>query len=98
MWVAPEARGLKFGERLLTALEYLADEMGARSIGRPATMASALLKIEGRGPPPKASWGLSIVGFGSGILSRYPPLKERVQRLLLLSDLLGASANGGMNT
>ena len=78
--------------------EYLADEMGARSIGRPVSMASALLKIEGRGPPPKASWGLSIVGFGTGIFSRYPPLRERVHRLLLLSDLLGAPTNGGMNT
>jgi Zn-dependent protease with chaperone function len=68
--------------------EYLADEMGARSNGKPATLASALLKIASRGPQERASWGLSIFGPGEGIFSRYPPLKERVHRLLLLSELL----------
>lgn len=68
--------------------EYLADEMGARSSGKPAALASALMKIASRGPQEKASWGLSILGSGNGIFSRYPPLQERVHRLLLLSDLL----------
>src|SRR5438445_5357251 len=68
--------------------EYLADEMGARSSGKPATLASALLKISSQGPQEKGSWGLSILGSGTGIFSRYPPLQERVNRLLLLSDLL----------
>lgn len=71
--------------------EYLADEMSGRSTGKPAALASALLKIADRGPPPKATWGLSIYGKGRGVFSRYPPLKERVQRLLLLSDLLADS-------
>ena len=68
--------------------EYLADEMGGRSTGKPATLAAALLKLAERGEPPKAAWGLSIVGPAKGIFSRYPPLEERVHRLLLLSDLL----------
>ncbi len=68
--------------------EYLADEMSGRSTGKPAALASALLKIADRGTPPKAAWGLSIYGKGRGVFSRYPPLKERVQRLLVLSDLL----------
>jgi len=68
--------------------EYLADEMGARTSGKPAALASALLKITEHGLPPKAAWGLSILGRGRGIFSRYPPLRERVHRLLLLSDLL----------
>src|SRR5881296_248705 len=72
--------------------EYLADEMGGRSTGKPAALASALVKIANRGTPAKATWGLSILGgAGRGIFSRYPPLKERVHRLLLLSDLLTAS-------
>lgn len=71
--------------------EYLADEMSGRSTGKPAALASALLKIAGNGVPPKAAWGLSIFGPGKGVFSRYPPLKERVHRLLLLSDLLRAS-------
>src|SRR2546430_4624318 len=71
--------------------EYLADEMGGRATGRPAALASALLKIANSGTPAKATWGLSILGgAGRGIFSRYPPLKERVHRLLLLSDLLSA--------
>ncbi len=67
--------------------EYLADEMAGRSTGKPVALASALLKIADRGLPPKSTWGLSILGSGRGIFSRYPPLKERIQRLLLLSDL-----------
>src|SRR2546421_5974940 len=78
--------------------EYLADEMGARSSGKPATLASALLKISSQGPQEKASWGLSILGSGNGIFSRYPPLQERVGRLLLLSDLLRASNPDGEKT
>ncbi len=70
--------------------EYLADEMSGRSTGKPAALASALLKIAGGSAPPKAAWGLSILGPGKGVFSRYPPLKERVHRLLLLSDLLQA--------
>jgi Zn-dependent protease with chaperone function len=68
--------------------EYLADEMGGRATGKPAALASALLTIAARGTPPKSAWGLSILGSGPGIFSRYPPLDERVQRLLVLSDLL----------
>jgi len=55
--------------------EYLADEMGGRSTGKPAALASALLKIASRGAPAKASWGLSILGRGRGIFSRYPPVQ-----------------------
>src|SRR3989454_3057568 len=73
--------------------EYLADEMGGRSTGKPAALASALVKIANQGVPAKATWGLSIFGGAAqGIFSRYPPLEERVHRLLLLSDLLSVSA------
>jgi Zn-dependent protease with chaperone function len=68
--------------------EYLADEMSGRSTGKPAALASALLKIVDRGTPTKATWGLSIYAPGRGLFSRYPPVDERVHRLLLLSDLL----------
>ncbi len=71
--------------------EYLADEMSGRSTGRPAALASALLKIADHGTPPRSMVGLSIYGSGRGVFSRYPPLKERVQRLLLLSELLRES-------
>ena len=75
--------------------EYLADEMGGRSSGKPASLASALLKIASQGPPAKASWGLSILGRGRGIFSRYPPVQERVHRLLLLSELLADTRGAG---
>ncbi len=68
--------------------EYLADEMSGRSTGRPAALASALLKLARNAPPPKPTWGLSVYGAGRGLFSRYPPLEERVRRLLLLSDLI----------
>jgi len=67
--------------------EYLADEAAARSTGKPAALASALMKLS-REPIGKGAWGLSILGPAKGIFSRYPPLGERVRRLLLLSDLL----------
>jgi len=78
--------------------EYLADEMGARSSGKPATLASALLKIASQGPQEKASLGLSILGSGNGLFSRYPPLQERVHRLILLSDLLRGPDRAGEKT
>ena len=70
--------------------EYLADETSGRSTGKPAALASALLKIVDRGAPTKATWGLSIYAPGRGLFSRYPPIDERVHRLLLLSDLLAS--------
>lgn len=73
--------------------EYLADEMSGRATGRPAALASALLKIARHDPPPSSALGLSILGSGRGVFSRYPPLGERVQRLLLLSDLLRDTLN-----
>jgi Zn-dependent protease with chaperone function len=78
--------------------EYLADEMGGRSTGKPAALASALLKIAERDAPPKAAWGISIHGPRRGLFSRYPPVRERVDRLLLLSELLdqrGEESAGG---
>ncbi len=68
--------------------EYLADEMSGRSTGKPAALATALLKLADAEAPPKSTWGLSIYGKGRGVFSRYPPLQERVQRLLLLADLI----------
>ncbi len=68
--------------------EYLADEASGRTTGKPAALASALLKIADRAVLAAPTAGLSILGTGKGVFSRYPPLRERVQRLLLLSSLL----------
>jgi heat shock protein HtpX len=70
--------------------EYLADEMGARLHGRPASLASALVKIDEAAPPTPSHWALGVVGAEGSVFSRYPPLKERVRRLLLLSRILGS--------
>ncbi len=72
--------------------EYLADEMSARVTGRPASLASAILKIAGFPSFKQVPWGLSIYAPGTGIFSRYPPVQERVQRLLMLSRLLERSS------
>lgn len=71
--------------------EYLADEASGRASGKPAALASALLRISAAGTPHRVASGLSICGPGTGIFSRYPPLWERVDRLLLLSKLLEAA-------
>ena len=73
--------------------EYLADEASGRTTGKPATLASALLKLVDRSPPAPSAWGLSIFGPGTGLFSRYPPVQERVERLLLLSEILGKQSN-----
>src|SRR3989442_11527326 len=45
--------------------EYLADEMGGRTTGKPGSLASALLKIHERAAAlPTALAGISIVGRG----------------------------------
>jgi heat shock protein HtpX len=72
--------------------EYLADEMSGRTTGKPGSLASALLKIHATangGPGGLA--GLSIVGRDRGIFSRFPPVKERISRLILLSEILHRS-------
>ena len=68
--------------------EFLADEGGALLTRRPGSLARALRKIAGAGPPARASWGLSVYGEGRGLFSRYPPLEERVRRLRRLAARL----------
>ncbi len=75
--------------------EYLADEASGRTTGKPAALASALLKLAEAPTPAPSAWGLSIFGPGNGLFSRYPPIRERVQRLLLLSDILGNRSSLG---
>src|SRR5438093_927433 len=72
--------------------EYLADEMSGRTTGKPGSLASALLKIHERANGgPSSLAGLSIVGREGGIFSRFPPVKERISRLIVLSELLHRS-------
>ena len=69
--------------------EYLADEMSGRTTGKPGSLASALLKIhEKAAGGPRAIAGLSIVGREGSVFSRFPPVRERISRLLVLSELL----------
>ena len=68
--------------------EFLADERGALLTRRPGSLARALRKIAGAGPPARVSWGLSVYGEGRGLFSRYPPLEERVRRLRRLAARL----------
>jgi len=72
--------------------EFLADEMAGRTTGKPGSLASALLKIhETAYGGPKSLAGLSIVGRDGGIFSRFPPVKERITRLIVLSEILHRS-------
>ncbi len=70
--------------------EFLADEVSARVTGHPLRLASALIKIHNSYPPTAqvSVTGLSIMGVGRGFLSRHPPLKARVERLLRISDAM----------
>jgi len=70
--------------------EYLADADGAKLSGRPYALASALVKMAaaaGGGAGEAVLGGLFMGLFapgagGRGLLSRHPPLGERVRRLL----------------
>lgn len=63
--------------------EYLADEMAGKITKKPATLASALLKIgEGNQSNLSILAGLSIIGPSGGLFCKYPPLKNRIARLL----------------
>ena len=67
--------------------EYLADEMAGKITKKPATLASALLKI-GEEKKIHSSFlvGLSIIGPSKGLFSKYPPLEKRIERLLNLVE------------
>lgn len=70
--------------------EYFADELSARATARPLQLASALIKIHEAYPANVSVGvsGLSIMGGSRGFLSKHPPLKARVERLLRMSDIL----------
>ncbi len=68
--------------------EYFADEVSAMTTGHPLQLASALIKIH-EAYPTNANvgiTGLSIMGGSRGFLSRHPPLKARIERLLRMSE------------
>ncbi len=71
--------------------ELAADEFSAKSTGKPAALASALLKIYGLGrlgegyDSPSFS-SLSLPGKTSGFLCKQPSLKLRIERLLRMSE------------
>jgi len=72
--------------------EMVADETAARTTEKPLSLASALLKIY-RAFPKKdlGSYGtLSILGTGKTLLSRHPPLSQRVQQLVRLAEIYGS--------
>ncbi len=70
--------------------EYFADEVSARMTAHPLQLASALIKIH-EAYSTSVSVGvssLSIMGASRGFLSKHPPLRARVERLLRMSDVL----------
>lgn len=68
--------------------EFFADEISAHVTGCPLQLASALIKIHEAYPVNVSVGisGLSIMGGSRGFLSKHPPLKERVERLLRMDD------------
>lgn len=72
--------------------EMVADETAARTTEKPLSLASALLKIYDAFPKNALrSYGtLSILGTGKTLLSRHPPLKQRIQQLVHLAEIYGS--------
>ena len=70
--------------------EFFADEISARVTSRPLQLASALIKIHEAYPVNVSVGvsGLSIMGGSRGFLSKHPPLKARVERLLRMDEVL----------
>jgi Zn-dependent protease with chaperone function len=68
--------------------EIAADETAAKITRKPLSLASALLKIYEAFPKGNlAAFGaLSVLGAGSTLMSRHPPIRQRVNRLIRLAD------------
>lgn len=69
--------------------EMVADETAAISTGKPLPLASALLKIYEAFPKNNLrSYGtLSILGSGSSLMSRHPPIRHRINQLIHLAEI-----------
>ncbi len=75
--------------------EYLADQEAAMATLKPSALASALVKVAGaRAPREPVVSAMTISSRPKGLLSRHPPLKERVDRLLALSNIIEAKVPG----
>ena len=68
--------------------EMVADETAAKATKKPLSLASALLKIYEAFPKSSLSaYGtLSILGAGSTLLSRHPPIRQRINLLIRLAE------------
>jgi Zn-dependent protease with chaperone function len=68
--------------------EMVADETAAKTTRRPLSLASALLKIYEAFPRRNLSaYGtLSILGAGSTLMSRHPPIRQRINLLIRLAE------------
>jgi len=70
--------------------EMVADDTAARITRKPISLAMALIKIYEAFPKGNlvSQTGLSILGVGSTIGKRHPPIRERVNRLIRLAETL----------
>ena len=68
--------------------ELAADATAAKLTGKPLSLASALLKIYEKFPSKNlGSYGtLSILGGGKTLMSRHPPIRQRINQLIRLAD------------
>jgi Zn-dependent protease with chaperone function len=68
--------------------EIVADETAAKTTKKPLSLASALLKIYEAFPKSSLrSYGtLSILGAGSTLMSRHPPIRNRINQLIHLAE------------
>jgi Zn-dependent protease with chaperone function len=68
--------------------EMVADAAAAKVTGRPLSLASALLKIYEAFPKNNLrSYGtLSILGAGSSLMNRHPPIRHRINQLIYLAE------------
>lgn len=69
--------------------ELAADEAAAKVTRKPLSLASALLKICEAFPRNNLnSFGaLSILGGGTGLMSRHPPVRQRINQLIRLAEI-----------
>jgi len=69
--------------------ELAADEAAVKVTRKPLSLASALLKICDAFPRKNlGSFGtLSILGGGTGLMSRHPPIRQRINQLIRLAEI-----------